>query len=128
MNMFPEVLNLYGDRGNIICLQKRCVWRGIKANIFEYNLGAGQEILKSADIILLGGASDREQSIVYSHLINLKGLIKSLIEDGIVVLAICGGYQLLGEAYIDASGRAIKGLHLLDFITKAEGKDLLVTL
>jgi len=125
VNMFPEVLNLYGDRGNIICLQKRCVWRGIKANIFEYNLGAGQEILKSADIILLGGASDREQSIVYSHLINLKGLIKSLIEDGIVVLAICGGYQLLGEAYIDASGRAIKGLHLLDFITKAEGKRLI---
>ncbi|WAM37520.1 type 1 glutamine amidotransferase [Caldicellulosiruptor acetigenus] len=125
MNMFPEVLNLYGDRGNIICLQKRCAWRGIKANVFEYTLGADQEILKNADIILLGGASDREQSIVYSHLLKLKELIKSLIEDGLVVLAICGGYQLLGEAYIDASGRAIKGLHLLDFVTKAEGKRLI---
>ncbi|BCS80791.1 type 1 glutamine amidotransferase [Anaerocellum diazotrophicum] len=125
VNMFPEVLNLYGDRGNIICLQKRSVWRGIKANVFEYTLGANQEILKDADIILLGGASDREQSIVYSHLLSLRGLIKDLIEDGVVVLAICGGYQLLGEAYIDANGRVIKGLHLLDFVTKAEGKRLI---
>jgi len=125
VNMFPEVLNLYGDRGNIICLQKRCVWRGIKVNIFEYNLDSNQEILKNADIILLGGASDREQSIVYSHLLNLKELIKSLIEDGVCLLAICGGYQLLGEAYVDSNGRTIKGLHILDFITKAEGKRLI---
>ncbi|WP_045170130.1 type 1 glutamine amidotransferase [Caldicellulosiruptor morganii] len=125
MNMFPEALNLYGDRGNIITLQKRCEWRGIKANIVEYSFNSNQEILKTADIILLGGASDREQAIMYSQLLNLKDLLKSLIEDGVCLLAICGGYQLLGEAYIDANKRVIKGLGILDFYTRSEGKRLI---
>jgi len=125
VNMFPEALNLYGDRGNIITLQKRCEWRGIKANIVEYNFNSNVDILKTADIILLGGASDREQGIMYSHLLNLKDLLKSLIEDGVCLLAICGGYQLLGEAYIDANQNVIKGLGVLDFYTKSENKRLI---
>lgn len=125
VNMFPEVLNLYGDRGNIIVLQKRCEWREIKANIIEYNFNSDENILKVADIILLGGASDREQGIMYNHLLNLRELLKNLIEDGVCLLAICGGYQLLGEAYIDANQNVIKGLGLLDFYTKSEGRRLI---
>lgn len=125
INMYPEALNLYGDRGNIIVLQKRCEWRGIKANVIEFSFSSDLNILKKADIILLGGASDREQGILYNHFLNLKDILKGLIEDGVCLLAICGGYQLLGTAYIDANQKEIKGLGILDFYTKSEGKRLI---
>ncbi|PMQ01994.1 MAG: glutamine amidotransferase [Dictyoglomus sp. NZ13-RE01] len=119
LHMYPDLLNLYGDRGNIIVLKKRCEWRGIKANILSFTKDKEQG-LESADIIFLGGGSDREQEIIFSHIIKYKNVLKDLIEDSLVVLAICGGYQLLGEYYLDAYGNKIEGLGILNFYTKAE--------
>lgn len=120
INMYPEVLNLYGDKGNIIALKRRCEKLGINYELVDFNMDSDVKILEDGDIILLGGASDREQNILYEKMLSLKDLLKDLIESGVGLLAVCGGYQLLGKAYIDAKGNQIKGLEIFDFYTRAE--------
>ena len=118
-HMYPDLLNLYGDRGNIIVLERRARWRGIEVEVLNFTKD-DEEDLSEADIIFLGGGSDREQELIYSHLYKFKGLIRDLVEDNVVFLAVCGGYQLLGDYYLDAYGDKVEGLSLLNFYTKAE--------
>jgi CobQ-like glutamine amidotransferase family enzyme len=118
-HMYPDLLNLYGDIGNVTCLKKRCEWRGINVNIVDFSLTTENNI-NEADIIFMGGGSDRGQSIVYSHFLKYKNGVSNAIEDGSVFLAICGGYQLLGESYIDADGMKIPGLGVFDYTTESE--------
>ncbi|MGC9100015.1 MAG: type 1 glutamine amidotransferase [Caldisericum sp.] len=120
VNLFPELLNLYGDKGNIIVLKKRAEWRNIKADIIDYHIEDTPYLLKEVDIVLLGGASDYEEKILFKFLLGIKNILKELIESNVPVLAICGGYQLLGNLYIKDSGEEIKGLGILDFYTKQE--------
>jgi len=119
LHMYPDLLNLYGDRGNIIVLERRARWRGIKVEVLNFTRDKEEDIEK-ADIIFLGGGSDREQELLFSHIIKFKDILKDLIEENIVFLAICGGYQLLGEYYLDAYGNKIEGLSILNFYTRAE--------
>lgn len=123
-HLYPEVLNLYGDIGNIICLKKRCEDRGIRVGVVNYGIRS-RDRLNTGDIFFLGGGSDRSQDIVYSRLIKLGGALGDLIREGRVVLAICGGYQLLGRCYIDAEGREIPGLGVFDYATKSSRKRLI---
>ena len=89
-HLYPELLNLYGDRGNIISLKKRAQWRGIDANVKEYNLN--DEIdFENTDILFIGGGSDREQLLVCEKLREIKQNFKQYVENGGVVVAICGG-------------------------------------
>ncbi|ACK41353.1 MULTISPECIES: type 1 glutamine amidotransferase [Dictyoglomus] len=118
-HMYPDLLNLYGDRGNIIVFERRLKWRGIKADIVNFTRDDEKD-LEDADIIFLGGGSDREQEILYSHLFKFRSLLKDMVEDGACILAVCGGYQLLGRYYLDAYGNKIEGLSILDFYTRAE--------
>ena len=97
-HLYPDLLNLYGDRGNIQCMMKRCEWRGIEAETIEFALEDSVNF-SSLDIVLLGGGSDREQMIVCSKLRSIQENFKSYVEDGGSVLAVCGGYQLLGHYY-----------------------------
>ena len=110
------LLNLYGDRGNIQCLRMRCKWRGIDAQVIECNLDDHPN-LASADIVLLGGGSDREQQIVCTRLQKIRRDLHDYVEDGGSLLAICGGYQLLGHYYDTADGR-MEGLSLVDLYTE----------
>lgn len=120
-HLYPDLLNLYGDRGNIACLMKRCSWRGIEAETCEFNLGDPIDF-KKLDIVLLGGGSDREQRIVCQKLQEIQPDFKAYVEDGGVVIAVCGGYQLLGEYYKTEEG-VIPGLHLVDLYTEqGEGR------
>jgi len=123
-HMYPDLLNLYGDIGNVICLKKRCEWRGIETNVFNFSLTSDNNI-EEADIIFMGGGSDRCQSIVYSHFLKYKNDVSNAIEDGSPFLAICGGYQLLGESYIDAEGMKIPGVGVFDYITESEERRLI---
>lgn len=118
-HMYPDLLNLYGDIGNVICLKKRCEWRGINVKVVDFTLNQEKD-LKTGDIFFMGGGSDRGQKIVYSHLLKYKKDVDALIEDGKVFLAICGGYQFLGESYIDAEGNEIPGLGIFDYRTESE--------
>jgi len=118
-HMYPDLLNLYGDIGNVTCLKKRCEWRGIDVNVVDFSL-SNERNINEADIFFMGGGSDRGQSIVYSHFLKYKKGVSNAIEDGSVFLAICGGYQLLGESYIDAEGLEIPGLGVFDYTTESE--------
>ena len=117
-HLYPELLNLYGDRGNIQCLMKRCQWRGIEAETIAFEMGDTIDFSK-LDIVLLGGGSDREQMIVCEKLKEIQKDFKAYVEDNGVVIAICGGYQLLGSYYKTDQGM-IDGLSLVDMYTEQE--------
>jgi len=118
-HMYPDLLNLYGDLGNITCLRQRCEWRGIQAKVVGFSMN--HEVpLEEGDIFFIGGGSDRGQNIVYSHLLKHREEMEQLIEDRAVMLSICGGYQLLGEKYIDAQGNDVSGLGIFDYHTQSE--------
>ena len=115
-HLYPDLLNLYGDRGNIQCMAMRCSWRGIEAQVKEYYLDDEADF-SGADIILLGGGSDREQQIVCTRLQRIRENFCAYVEDGGTVLAVCGGYQLLGQYYHTAEGQ-MEGLRLIDLHTE----------
>lgn len=121
---FPDRLNLYGDRGNIITLKKRGEWRDIQINITEVK-SVKQENIKKADIIFIGGGSDREQSLCTDELFAIKDDFKAMIEDGVSCLTICGGYQFLGDHYVTPEGDKLEGLGILDFHTVSNGPRLI---
>lgn len=122
-HLYPDLLNLYGDRGNIACLMKRCQWRGIQAKTVEFE-SEDRVDFSNLDIVLLGGGSDREQMLVCEKLKKIRQDFKDYVEDGGVVLAVCGGYQLLGKYYQTREG-TIEGLHLVDLYTE-QGKSRLI--
>lgn len=114
-HLYPDLLNLYGDRGNIQCLVKRCEWRSIGVTVKEFKLE--DEIdFSELDIVLLGGGSDREQMIVCKRLKEIQKDFKEYVENDGVVIAVCGGYQLLGNYYQTDDGK-IEGLGVVDIYT-----------
>lgn len=115
-HLYPDLLNLYGDRGNIQCLMKRCIWRGIEAETITFELNDTIDF-SNLDIVLLGGGSDREQMLVCEKLKEIQKDFKEYVEQDGVVIAICGGYQLLGNYYKTAQGM-IQGLSLVDMYTE----------
>lgn len=115
-HLYPELLNLYGDRGNIQCMMKRSLWRGIEAETIAFGLEDSIDFSK-LDIVLLGGGSDREQRIVCSRLRDIREDFRDYVEDGGSVLAVCGGYQLLGH-YYKTEEDTLEGLSLVDLYTE----------
>ena len=117
LHMFPDLLNLYGDKGNIECMRKRLNWRGIDADIIRCTYEQQFTDFDKTDIIFLGGGSDREQKIVCSALLKYKKELKAYVENGGVLVAVCGGYQLLGKYYA-LPDEKIEGLDVLDIYTE----------
>ena len=115
-HLYPDLLNLYGDRGNIQCMKKRCECRGIDAEVQEFQITDSIDF-GDLDIVLLGGGSDREQMLVCEKLKTIQKDFKAYVEDNGVVIAVCGGYQLLGHYYDTDDGR-IEGLSLVDLYTE----------
>lgn len=115
-HLFPDLLNLYGDRGNMQCFIKRAGWRGIEAQVIPYNSGSKIDF-DELDIVFLGGGSDREQELVADYLQQYRRELKDYAENDGVILAVCGGYQLLGN-YYKTDKKTIKGLSILDINTE----------
>lgn len=123
-HLYPDLLDLYGDRGNVMALEARCRWRGIEAEVQRLSLGDELD-LDMIDILFLGGGSDREQSILVQDLQRREEKLRRAVEEGLVILSICGGYQLLGQYYQTGSGEKIPGLGILDVWTIAGSKRLI---
>jgi CobQ-like glutamine amidotransferase family enzyme len=123
-HLYPDLLDLYGDRGNILALAARCRWRGIEPIIQQASLGEDLDFM-GMDILFLGGGSDREQGLLVQDLMRREKELRSAIENGLVVLSICGGYQMLGRYYQLASGEKIQGLGIIDIWTIAGAKRLI---
>lgn len=115
VHMYSELLNLYGDSGNMLVLAHRLKQRQIPFEIVEVHVGDSIS-LSSADIVFIGGGSDREQKIVCSALQTFRDELAAYVEDGGVLAAVCGGYQLLGHYYL-LDDEKIKGLSLVDLYT-----------
>lgn len=114
-HLYPELLNLYGDSGNILVLNKRMGWRNIQPQVEEVHVDDTPSFA-DVDIAFVGGGSDREQRIVCERLLREKAELRSFVEDGGVLLAVCGGYQLLGSSYT-MGDETVEGLGLVDLYT-----------
>lgn len=118
-HLYPRLLNLYGDMGNIITLTKRCEWRGIDV---EYDpIGVGDRI-KEHDLYFIGGGQDRQQQEVAGELYKNKDFLISERDKNAVFLGICGGYQLFGHYYQPFEGDKLLGISLMDAYTVAGKK------
>lgn len=123
---YPELLNLYGDRGNMMVLAQRCRWRGIGVQVTEYSLGNAFPDVSSSeypDILFMGGGPDSSQVLVAEDLQKRKEWFLNYAHRGGVGLFICGAYQLLGHYYQDAEGKRLAGVGLFDLYTRHFGKD-----
>ena len=118
-HLYPKLLNIYGDYGNVLALKNRCMWRGIELEIEEINIG---DRVVEHDIYFMGGGQDAQQIIVSKELQNVKDDLKLEQENGAVFLAICGGYQLLGHYYQPQQGEKLLGVELLNIYTIAGEK------
>lgn len=118
-HLYPDLMNLYGDHGNILAFQWRCHWRGIEVTVDEVTLG-DRFSPAAYDIVFIGGGQDRQQALVWRDLRERGEALREAAELGVVMLAICGGYQLLGRYYRSAEGEEIPGIGILDMYTTAQ--------
>ena len=118
-HIYPKLLNLYGDVGNVLTLKNRCEWRGIKFIFEEINLGND---FTEHDMYFIGGGQDRQQVDVAKEIQKYKSFLTDERDRNAVFLSICGGYQLLGHYYKAQDGSELKGIDLLDAYTLAGNK------
>ena len=117
--LYPDLLELYGDFGNIQVLRYRLEKRGIKASITPYYIGDEAPNFSDYDLVFAGGGADQEQGILADDLIKYKDNIKEAVDNGVFFLLICGAYQLFGKYYKGVEGNIIPGLEVFPYYTEA---------
>lgn len=123
-HLYARLLNIYGDRGNIITLQQRASWRGIIVEIKTPGIGASLDP-DWADIYFIGGGQDKQQIMIAEDLQRHAHDLNNAANSGVVMLAICGGYQLFGHYYQPHEGPQLKGISLLDAHTIASHRRMI---
>jgi CobQ-like glutamine amidotransferase family enzyme len=117
-HLFPDYLNIYADRGNMAVLGRRAAWRGYELEVLP--LGVGAEILPGEhDLYYIGGGQDREQELIAPALAAFGEAVRAAVDAGAALLAVCGGYQLMGRFYRDQSGDELPGVGLFPLHTVA---------
>ncbi len=119
-HIYPDEMNIYGDRGNIIALCKRLQWRGYEPKVVNIEPGTKFDF-RTADIVFGGGGQDRGQSVVAADLETRKANLNAAADEGVVMLTICGTYQLFGHGFRTTSGELIPGISLFKAETVASG-------
>ncbi len=119
-HLYPDVMNIYGDRGNVIALRYRCEARGITLEVADINVGDAFEP-EAFDLVLMGGGQDREQRRIADDLVARGPALKAAINEGLPALAVCGGFQLFGHRYVDHDGSVIPGIGVFDLETRHPG-------
>ena len=120
--MYHDLMDLYGDKGNIETLRYRASKRGINVVVDTCTLQEKRNI-EDYDIFFLGGGADKEQTLIYKDLLARKESILKAKESGTAFLLICGGYQLFGQYYLDQDGQKIDGLGIYDYYTESSDRD-----
>ncbi len=124
-HLYPNQMNLYGDKGNVIALQKRALWHGLEAEVIPLCEGETFSV-HDFDILFFGGGQDKEQKVIAKDLVEVKkNSIYDAVHAGVVVLAICGGYQLLGESFRISENDILPGIGIFDAWTVAGSKRLI---
>ncbi len=117
--LYPDLMNIYADRGNLLVLERRCRWRGIGFELRSSGLGEGLDP-EAADLFYIGGGQDRDQKLCALDLVETKReALQVAAERGKPILAVCGGYQLLGHSY-QLDDETLPGVGLLDLTTVRE--------
>ncbi|HYM45916.1 MAG TPA: glutamine amidotransferase [Solirubrobacteraceae bacterium] len=117
--LYPDLLNIYADRGNLLVLERRCAWRGIGFELARSGLGEPLDP-ETHDLFYIGGGQDRDQRLCAEDLLQTKrAALRAATARDAIVLGVCGGYQLLGHAYV-LGGEEIEGAGLLDVRTVRE--------
>ncbi len=119
LHMYADMLDLYGDGGNMEILRYRCSSRGIECVVDKYSINSEMPDFSAYDLIYIGGGADLEQHHISADLMKCREGILKAYKSGVFLLLICGGYQLMGKYYRDADGSEIKGLGLFDYYTVA---------
>ncbi|HEV8470121.1 MAG TPA: glutamine amidotransferase [Candidatus Limnocylindria bacterium] len=118
-HLYPDLMNIYGDRGNVIALSQRAKWRGIDVEVRSYSVGEWADP-EWPDVWFFGGGQDQGQDIVGADLAAKNGAaLKKSVEGGAAIFSVCGGYQLLGHEYVPETGPSIPGVGILDATTRA---------
>lgn len=116
-HLYPDYLNIYADRGNIAVLERRAAWRGVELDVRPISMG--DAVPAGVDLFYVGGGQDREQALVAEDLVTKGEQVRKAVEDGAALLAVCGGYQLLGRFYRDTRGEEQPGIGLFPHETIA---------
>lgn len=119
-HLYPDVMNIYGDRGNVIALRYRCEARDIRFHLGQVNIGNPFNPAEF-DLVLIGGGQDREQRRIAGDLVGRGPAIREAIGHGLPALAVCGGFQLFGHRYVDHDGSIIPGIGVFDLETRHPG-------
>jgi lipid II isoglutaminyl synthase (glutamine-hydrolysing) len=122
-HLYPEYLNIYADRGNIAVLDRRAAWRGHELDVRA--IGMGDAVPAGVDLFYVGGGQDREQALIAPDLAAKGDALRSAVDAGAALLAVCGGYQLLGRFYLDTNGVRQPGVGLFPHETVAGGRRMI---
>jgi len=123
VHLYPREMNIYGDTGNVLVLRKRLQWRGLPVEVAPVSVG--DPLPADVDIVLGGGGQDAAQGEIGEDFHARAADLQAMADDGVVVLAICGTYQMLGHEFVTQEGRHISGAGVLDVVTHGQAERLI---
>ena len=123
VHLYPREMNIYGDTGNVLVLRRRLEWRGLPVEVVPVSIG--DPLPNDADILLGGGGQDAAQGEIGADFASRGAQLRALADDGVVMLTICGSYQMLGHEFITHDGIRIGGTGVLDVITRGQAERLI---
>ena len=118
VHLYPREMNIYGDTGNVVVLRKRLEWRGLPVRVQPVSVG--DPLPNDADILLGGGGQDAAQGEIGVDFASRGAQLRAMADDGVVMLTICGSYQMLGHEFVTQEGRRIAGVGVLDVSTQGQ--------
>ncbi|WP_375490655.1 type 1 glutamine amidotransferase [uncultured Jatrophihabitans sp.] len=123
VHLYPREMNIYGDTGNVLVLRKRLQWRGLPVRVEAVSVG--DRLPDDADILLGGGGQDAAQGEIGADFVSRGEQLRALADDGVVMLAICGSFQMLGHEFVTHDGVRIAGVGVLDVVTRGQEQRLI---
>jgi CobQ-like glutamine amidotransferase family enzyme len=123
VHLYPREMNIYGDTGNVLVLRRRLEWRGLSVRVVPVSVG--DPLPNDADILLGGGGQDAAQGEIGQDFASRGAQLRAMADDGVVMMTICGSYQMLGHEFVTQEGVRIAGVGVLDVTTRGQSVRLI---